>query len=201
IHTIKNVGGRCNMSLIGKEMAPFSADAYNSSNGEFIEVTDNDLKGKWAVVLFYPADFSFVCPTELEDLQEQYETLKELGAEVYSVSTDTHFVHKAWHDHSEAINKIRYTMIADPSQTITRDIDVVDEEKGLAQRGTFIIEPDGVIQAAEINADGIGRDASALIDKIKAAKYVRQNPGEVCPAKWKEGAETLTPSLDLVGKI
>jgi len=189
------------MSLIGKEMAPFSADAYNSSNGEFIEVTDNDLKGKWAVVLFYPADFSFVCPTELEDLQEQYETLKELGAEVYSVSTDTHFVHKAWHDHSEAINKIRYTMIADPSQTITRNFDVLDEEKGLAQRGTFIIDPDGVIQAAEINADGIGRDASALIDKIKAAKYVRQNPGEVCPAKWKEGAETLTPSLDLVGKI
>lgn len=189
------------MSLIGKEIAPFSADAYNSSNGEFIEVTDNDLKGKWAVVLFYPADFSFVCPTELEDLQEQYETLKELGAEVYSVSTDTHFVHKAWHDHSEAINKIRYTMIADPSQTITRNFDVLDEEKGLAQRGTFIIDPDGVIQAAEINADGIGRDASALIDKIKAAKYVRQNPGEVCPAKWKEGAETLTPSLDLVGKI
>ena len=189
------------MSLIGKEMAPFSADAYNSSNGEFIEVTDNDLKGKWAVVLFYPADFSFVCPTELEDLQEQYETLKELGAEVYSVSTDTHFVHKAWHDHSEAINKIRYTMIADPSQTITRNFDVLDEEKGLAQRGTFIIDPDGVLQAAEINADGIGRDASALIDKIKAAKYVRQNPGEVCPAKWKEGAETLTPSLDLVGKI
>ena len=189
------------MSLIGKEMAPFTADAYNSSNGEFIEVTDNDLKGKWAVVLFYPADFSFVCPTELEDLQEQYETLKELGAEVYSVSTDTHFVHKAWHDHSEAINKIRYTMIADPSQTITRNFDVLDEEKGLAQRGTFIIDPDGVIQAAEINADGIGRDASALIDKIKAAKYVRQNPGEVCPAKWKEGAETLTPSLDLVGKI
>lgn len=189
------------MSLIGKEMAPFSADAYNSSNGEFIEVTDNDLKGKWAVVLFYPADFSFVCPTELEDLQEQYATLKELGAEVFSVSTDTHFVHKAWHDHSEAINKIEYTMIADPSQTITRNFDVLDEEKGLAQRGTFIIDPDGVIQAAEINADGIGRDASALIDKIKAAKYVRQNPGEVCPAKWKEGAETLTPSLDLVGKI
>src|SRR5699024_9045163 len=151
------------MSLIGKERTPFSADAYNSSNGEFIEVTDIDLKGKWADVLFYPADFSFVCPSELEDLQEQYKTLKELRSEDYSVSTDTHFVHKAWHDHSEANNKIRYTMIADPSQTITRNFDVLDEEKGLAQRGTFIIDPDGVIQAAEINADGIGRDASALI--------------------------------------
>src|SRR5699024_6765258 len=190
IHTIKNVGGRCNMSLIGKEMAPFSADAYNSSNGEFIEVTDNDLKGKWAVVLFYPADFSFVCPTELEDLQEQYETLKELGAEVYSVSTDTHFVHKAWHDHSEAINKIRYTMIADPSQTITRNFVVLDEEQGLAQRGTFIIDPDGVVQAAEINADGIGRDASTLVHKVKAARDVRTHTEEVGPATSVEGSET-----------
>ena len=189
------------MSLIGKEIVEFKAEAYNSGTGEFIEVSNEDLKGKWSIVVFYPADFTFVCPTELEDVQDHYAELKDLGAEVYSVSTDTHFVHKAWHDHSEAINKIRYTMIADPSQTITRNFDVLDEEKGLAQRGTFIIDPDGVIQAAEINADGIGRDASALIDKIKAAKYVRQNPGEVCPAKWKEGAETLTPSLDLVGKI
>src|SRR5699024_10945189 len=178
IHTIKNVGGRCNMSLIGKEMAPFSADAYNSSNGEFIEVTDNDLKGKWAVVLFCPADFSFVCPTELEDLQEQYETLNELGAEVYSVSTDTHFVHKAWHDHSEAINKIRCTTIAVRYRSSPRNFDVLDEERGLAQRGRFTSYPGGGIQAAEINADGIGRDASALIDKIKAANYVRRNPGE-----------------------
>lgn len=189
------------MSLIGKEILPFKTEAYNSANGEFIEVSDETLKGKWSVVCFYPADFSFVCPTELEDLQEQYAELKKLGTEVYSVSTDTHFVHKAWHDHSEAINKIEYTMIGDASQTITRNFDVLDEELGLAQRATFIIDPDGVVQAAEINADGIGRDASVLIDKIKAAQYVRNNPGEVCPAKWKEGAETLKPSLDLVGKI
>ena len=127
--------------------------------------------------------------------------LKELGVEVFSVSTDTHFVHKAWHDHSETVNKITYTMIGDPSQQISRNFDVLDEETGLAQRGTFIIDPDGVIQAVEINADGIGRDASTLIDKIKAAQYVRNNPGEVCPAKWQEGEETLKPSLDLVGKI
>ncbi|MEN1966691.1 alkyl hydroperoxide reductase subunit C [Lentibacillus sp. N15] len=189
------------MSLIGKEIQPFKAQAYNSANGEFIDVTDENLKEQWSIVCFYPADFSFVCPTELEDLQNQYAELKKLGVEVYSVSTDTHFVHKAWHDHSDAINKIEYTMIGDPSQTISRNFDVLDEKIGLAQRGTFIIDPDGVVQAAEINADGIGRDASTLIDKIKAAQYVRNNPGEVCPAKWQEGTETLKPSLDLVGKI
>lgn len=187
------------MSLIGKVVEPFVAHAYH--NGEFITVSDENFKGKWNVVCFYPADFTFVCPTELEDLQNQYATLKALGAEVYSVSTDTHFTHKAWHDHSEAIGTIEYIMIGDPSQKISRIFDVLDEEEGLANRGTFIIDPDGIVQAIEINADGIGRDASTLVDKIKAAKYVRENPGEVCPAKWKEGAETLKPSLDLVGKI
>ncbi|TKC19066.1 alkyl hydroperoxide reductase subunit C [Robertmurraya kyonggiensis] len=187
------------MSLIGKEVLPFTANAYQ--NGEFITVSDENFKGKWSVVCFYPADFTFVCPTELEDLQNQYATLKDLGVEVYSVSTDTHFTHKAWHDHSDAIGKIEYIMIGDPSQKITRGFDVLDEEEGLAQRGTFIIDPDGIVQAMEINADGIGRDASTLVNKIKAAQYVRNNPGEVCPAKWQEGAATLKPSLDLVGKI
>ncbi|GMB09106.1 peroxiredoxin (alkyl hydroperoxide reductase subunit C) [Thermolongibacillus altinsuensis] len=187
------------MSLIGKQVQPFKAKAYH--NGKFIDVTEQDFKGKWSVVCFYPADFTFVCPTELEDLQNHYATLKELGVEVYSVSTDTHFTHKAWHDTSPAISKIEYIMIGDPSQKLSRMFDVLDEETGLAQRGTFIIDPDGVIQAVEINADGIGRDASTLINKIKAAQYVRNHPGEVCPAKWQEGAETLKPSLDLVGKI
>ncbi|MDE8564451.1 alkyl hydroperoxide reductase subunit C [Anoxybacillus rupiensis] len=187
------------MSLIGKEVQSFQAKAFH--NGEFIDVTEQNFKGKWSVVCFYPADFTFVCPTELEDLQNNYATLKELGVEVYSVSTDTHFTHKAWHDTSETINKIEYIMIGDPSQKLSRMFDVLDEEAGLAQRGTFIIDPDGVIQAVEINADGIGRDASTLINKIKAAQYVRNNPGEVCPAKWQEGSATLKPSLDLVGKI
>ncbi|WP_033827426.1 alkyl hydroperoxide reductase subunit C [Bacillus andreraoultii] len=187
------------MSLVGKEVLPFNAQAYK--NGEFINVSEQDLKGHWSVVCFYPADFTFVCPTELEDLQEQYPKLQELGVEVFSVSTDTHFTHKAWHDHSDAISKITYAMIGDPSHVISRNFEVLDEEQGLAQRGTFIIDPDGVIQAVEINADGIGRDASQLIDKIKAAQYVRTHPGEVCPAKWKETGETLKPSLDLVGKI
>jgi peroxiredoxin len=187
------------MSLIGKEIDAFTAQAYR--DGDFVEVTEGNFKGKWSIVCFYPADFTFVCPTELEDLQDQYETLKGLDTEVYSVSADTHFVHKAWHDTSEKIGKITYTMIGDPSHTLCRMFDVLREEEGLADRGTFILDPDGIIQAVEINAEGIGRDASTLIDKIKAAQYVRNNPGEVCPAKWKEGAETLKPSLDLVGKL
>lgn len=187
------------MSLVGKKIEEFNAQAY--LNEEFIEVSQEDFIGKWSVVLFYPADFSFVCPTELGDLQDQYETLKSLGVEAYSVSTDTHFVHKAWHDASDVINTVEYTMIGDPSQKISRMFDVLDEDSGLAQRGTFIIDPDGVIQAFEVNADGVGRDASTLIPKIKAAQYVRKNPNEVCPAKWAETEETLTPGLDLVGKI
>ena len=173
------------MSLVGKEMIAFSADAYR--NGEFIKVTSEDVKGKWAVFC-------------LGDLQEQYAELQSLGVEVYSVSTDTHFVHKAWHDDSDVVGTITYTMIGDPSHAISQGFDVLGED-GLAQRGTFIVDPDGIIQMMEINADGIGRDASTLIDKVHAAQYVRQHPGEVCPAKWKEGAETLKPSLDLVGKI
>jgi peroxiredoxin len=186
------------MSLIGKEMVEFTADAYQ--NGEFIQVSSEDLKGKWNIFCFYPADFSFVCPTELEDLQNQYDQLKELGVDVFSVSTDTHFVHKAWHDDSEAISTIKYAMIGDPAHVLSEGFQVLGED-GLAERGTFIVDPDGIIQTMEVNAGGIGRDASGLVDKVRAAQYVRSHPGEVCPAKWKEGEETLTPSLDLVGKI
>lgn len=187
------------MSLIGTEVKPFKASAYK--NGEFLNISEENFKGKWSIVCFYPADFTFVCPTELEDLQDNYETLKKLGAEIYSVSTDTHYTHKAWHDSSEAIKKLTYTMIGDPSHILSKNFDVLIEADGLADRGTFIVDPDGIIQAVEINAGNIGRDASVIVNKIKAAQYVRNNPGEVCPAKWKEGASTLKPSLDLVGKI
>ena len=187
------------MSLIGKQIQEFKAQAFQK--GKFIEVTDQDFKGKWSVVCFYPADFTFVCPTELEDLQNEYAELKKLGVEVYSVSTDTHFTHKAWHDTSEAIRKVEYIMIGDPTHQLSRQFEVLNEETGLADRGTFIVDPDGVIQAYEVHAEGIGRDASTLKRKIKAAQYVRNNPGEVCPAKWEEGGKTLKPSLDLVGKI
>lgn len=187
------------MALIGKEIQEFSAKAFQK--GEFIDVSSENFKGQWSIVCFYPADFTFVCPTELGDLQNEYATLKSLGVEVYSVSTDTHFTHKAWHDTSDVIGTIEYIMIGDPSHTISKAFDVLNEEAGLADRGTFIIDPDGVVQAVEINAGGIGRDASTLVNKVKAAQYVRNNPGEVCPAKWEEGSETLKPSLDLVGKI
>lgn len=187
------------MSLINTEIKPFKSNALK--NGKFIEVSDSDLKGKWSVVFFYPADFTFVCPTELEDLADNYEDFQKLGVEIYSVSTDTHFSHKAWHDTSEAIKKIKFTMVGDPTATISRNFDVLIEEAGLADRGTFVVDPDGKIQIVEITAGGVGRDAKELLRKIKAAQYVASHPGEVCPAKWKEGEATLAPSLDLVGKI
>jgi peroxiredoxin (alkyl hydroperoxide reductase subunit C) len=187
------------MSVINTEIKPFKATAYQ--NGEFIEVSDANLKGKWSVVVFYPADFTFVCPTELEDLADNHAEFQKLGVEIYSVSTDTHFSHKAWHDTSAAIGKIKYAMIGDPTGTITNNFEVMRPGVGLADRGTFIIDPAGVIQAVEITAEGIGRDAKELLRKVKAALYVAAHPGEVCPAKWKEGEKTLAPSLDLVGKI
>ena len=189
------------MGLIGRKVEAFESDAFQKDRGFFKVSSEKDFEGKWSVVFFYPADFTFVCPTELEDLQEQYAALKAMGVEVYAVSTDTHFTHKAWHDHSPAIGKVEYIMIGDPSHKVSRIFDVLIEEAGLADRGTFIIDPDGVIQMAEVNAGGIGRDASTLVKKVKAAQHVRKNPGEVCPAKWEEGGATLKPGLDLVGKI
>ncbi len=187
------------VSLVNTEIKPFTATAFH--NGEFVQVSDADLKGKWSVVFFYPADFTFVCPTELGDLAENYGTFKELGVEIYSVSTDTHFTHKAWHDTSDTIGKIEYPMIADPTLEISRNFEVLREGQGLADRGTFLIDPDGVIQFTETTAEGIGRNAVELIRKVRAAQYVAAHPGEVCPAKWEEGEDTLAPSLDLVGKI
>ena len=187
------------MSLINTQIKPFNATAY--VDGKFIEVSDESLKGKWAVLMFYPADFTFVCPTELEDLAEQQPEFAKLGVDVYGVSTDTHFAHKAWHDTSDAIKKVNYPLIGDPTGTLSRNFEVMIEEEGLALRGTFVINPEGFIKVMEVHDNGIGRDASELLRKVKAALYVASHPGEVCPAKWTEGAATLTPSLDLVGKI
>ena len=187
------------MSLINTEIKPFKATAFKA--GKFIDVSEASLKGKWSVVFFYPADFTFVCPTELEDLADNYAEFQKLGVEIYAVSTDTHFSHKAWHDTSAAIKKIQYTMVGDPTGTITRNFDVMIEEAGLADRGTFVVDPAGKIQIVEVTAGGIGRDAKELLRKVRAAQYVASHPGEVCPAKWQEGAKTLALSLDLVGKI
>ena len=187
------------MPIINSTVKPFKATAFH--NGNFVEVSDADLKGKWSVVFFYPADFTFVCPTELGDLADLYPEFQKLGVECYSVSTDTHFTHKAWHDASETIKKIKYPMIGDPTGTITRNFDVMIEEDGLALRGTFVINPEGEIKVAEIHDLGIGRDAKELLRKVQAAQFVASHPGEVCPAKWTPGEATLAPSLDLVGKI
>ena len=186
-------------SLINSKIKPFKATAYH--HGEFKPVSEQDLLGKWSVVFFYPADFTFVCPTELGDVADNYAKLQDMGVEVYSVSTDTHFTHKAWHDASDTIKKIRFPMVGDPTGTISRNFEVMIEEEGLALRGTFVINPEGEIKVAEIHDLGIGRDAKELVRKIQAAQYVAAHPGEVCPAKWTPGESTLAPSLDLVGKI
>jgi len=187
------------MALINTPLQPFKATAFKE--GKFVDVTDADVKGKWAVFFFYPADFTFVCPTELEDLADIYPTLQGMGVEVYSVSTDTHFCHKAWHDTSPAIGKIKYYMLGDQNHDISNQFGVLREGVGLADRGTFVLDPEGVIQLVEITPEGVGRNAAELLRKIKALQYWTSHPGEVCPAKWEEGAETLAPSLDLVGKI
>ena len=187
------------MSLINKEVKPFKATAFHG--GKFVEVTEASVRGKWAVFFFYPADFTFVCPTELGDLADTYPQFQRLGVEIYGVSTDTHFTHKAWHDTSETISKVQFPLIGDPNHVLARNFEVLIEDSGLADRGTFVVDPEGRIQIVEITAGGIGRDASELLRRVKAAQYVAAHPGEVCPAKWKEGEKTLAPSLDLVGKI
>lgn len=187
------------MSLIGKEVSDFTVQAY--ANGDFKEVSKKDIEGKWSIFFFYPADFTFICPTELEDLANKYEEFKKLGCEVYSVSTDTHFVHKAWHDASDRIKKINYVMLADPTHELSKDFEVLIDANGLAERGTFIVNPDCKIVGYEVNDGNVGRNADELLRKLQAFQFVRQHGDEVCPAKWTPGAETLKPSLDLVGML
>jgi len=187
------------MTLINTKVPDFKLQAY--VNEEFKTVTQADLKGKWSIFFFYPADFTFVCPTELGDMADRYEEFKKLGVEVYSVSTDTQFTHKAWHDTSETIKKIKYPMLADPTGHLSRAFGVHIEEEGLAYRGTFLVDPEGKIKIAEVHDNGIGRNADELMRKTQAAQYVAANPGQVCPAKWRPGEKTLKPGLNLVGKI
>ena len=187
------------MPIINRSIPDFSVQAFH--NGEFKTVTSDSVKGKWSIFLFYPADFTFVCPTELEDMAKHYDELQALGVEVYAVSCDTHFTHQAWHDHSPAISGIKYPMLGDPTGVLARGFDVMIEEEGLAYRGTFLVNPEGKIKVAEIHDNGIGRSAKDMVRKVKAAQYVAQHDGEVCPAAWEAGQETLKPSLDLVGKI
>ena len=187
------------MSLINKEVSDFSVQAF--VDNKFKTVSKSDILGKWSVFFFYPADLTFVCPTELEDLNNIYDKFQDAGCEVYSVSTDTHFVHKAWHDHSERISKLRYPMLADPTHVISRDFDVLIESDGMAERGSFIINPEGKIVSYEVSAGNVGRNADELFRKLQACQFVYTHGDEVCPAKWEPGADTLKPSLDLVGML
>ena len=189
----------CPANCVPTQIKPFKATAYH--NGKFVDITEKDLMGKWSAVVFYPADFTFVCPTELEDLADNYAHFQKIGVEIYAVSTDTHFVHKGWADASPAIKKVKYPLVGDPTGTLSRNFEVMIEEAGLALRGTFVINPAGQIKVLEVLDLGIGRDAQELLRKIKAAQYVESHPGEVCPAAWKEGSKSMTPSIDLVGKI
>ena len=186
-------------SLINTAVQPFKAQAFH--NGKFIEVTDADPKGKWSVLIFMPAAFTFNCPTEVEDAADSYAQFQKAGTEIYIVTTDTHFSHKVWHETSPAVSKARFPLVGDPTHALTRAFGVHIEEEGLALRGTFVINPDGVIKTAEIHSNEIARDVSETLRKLKAAQFTAANPGQVCPAKWKEGAQSIAPSLDLVGKI
>ena len=208
--------------IINSSLPEFKVQAFH--NGSFKTVSSDDVKGKWAIFFFYPADFTFVCPTELiafdnairkfeelntqlvsptelVDIAEKYEQFQAMGVEVYSVSTDSHFVHKAWHDASDSIRKIKYPMLADPTGALSRGFGVMIEDEGMAYRGTFVVNPEGRIKIAEIHDNNIGRNADELLRKVEAAQFVASHDGEVCPAKWKKGEATLKPSIDLVGKI
>ncbi len=187
------------MSLIRKKVSPFNATAY--FNNEFVPVSDSDLLGHWSVVVFYPNDFTFVCPTELEELAGLKEKFDKEGCTIYSVSTDSHFVHKAWHETSEAVGKVNYAMIGDPSGALARDFDVLVEKDWQALRGSFVINPEGEIVAYEVHDGGIGREFTELLRKVQAARFIAEHDGLVCPAHWKPGEETIKPSFDLVGKI
>ena len=187
------------MIKIGDKIPDFELKAFQDDKEKKLKLTD--YKGKWIVLIFYPADFTFICPTELEEAAHYYDEFKKLGAEILSVSTDTVFVHKAWHDNSPAIKKVKYPMIADPTGKLCREFGTYIEEEGLSLRGTFIIDPDGIVKSLEIHANNIGRNTEEILRKLQAAKFVRENPGEVCPVSWKPGKKTLKPGMDLVGKI
>ena len=187
------------MSLINKEVSDFSVQAFHKGN--FKTVSKADILGKWSVFFFYPADFTFVCPTELEDLANKYAEFQKIGCEIYSVSCDSHFVHKAWHDASKTIQKIEYPMLADPTGKLARAFDVMIEEDGMAERGSFIVNPEGKIVAYEVIAGNVGRNADELFRRVQASQFVAEHGDQVCPAKWQPGTETLKPSLDLVGLL
>src|SRR3989338_1380964 len=187
------------MVKIGQKVEDIEFDVFH--NEEMKRYRLSDYKGKWLLLIFFPSDFTFVCPTELEEAADIYQEFRKEGAEILSISTDTVFVHKAWHDKSPAIKKIQFPMAADPSGRMCRAFGTYIEEEGLSLRGSFIIDPDGITKAYEIHDNSIGRSAKELLRKLRAAKFVREHSGMVCPASWEPGKKTLKPGLDLVGEI
>lgn len=188
---------------VGTEVPNFEMEVYNPSEREFGKISLGELKtlGKWTILFFYPADFTFVCPTELADLAEQHEKLRKLGAEVISVSIDTKYSHMAWRDSEKLLANVKYTMAADPTRKISQMFGVYDENSGLALRGTFIINPAGVLVSSEVNYYNVGRNADELVRKLEANVYLAAHPDEACPAKWTKGAKTLKPNSAMVGKV
>ena len=196
----EGLGADMNIGMgIGKTVPDFEVEAYHDDKIKRIRLSD--YRGKWVVLFFYPADFTFVCPTELEEMAENYKEFKKINTEILSVSTDTVHAHKAWHDTSKAVGKITFPMLADPTHRLCMMMGTHIFEEGLSLRGSFIIDPDGVLRTIEINDNSIGRSAKELIRKLKAAQFVREHGDQVCPASWEPGKDTLKPGLDLVGKI
>lgn len=188
---------------VGQEVPNFEMEIYDPENREFGKISLESLKkrDKWTILVFYPADFTFVCPTELADLADKHEALKKLGAEVISVSTDTKFSHLAWRDSEKLLSKVKYVMGADPTGAVSRLFGVYDPASGLALRGTFVIDPQGRLVSSEVNFYNVGRNAEELVRKMEANAYLIKHPNEACPAKWQQGAKTLKPSEKLVGKV
>lgn len=187
----------------GQKVPDFEMDVYLPEKKDFGKVRFSEIfkKGNWLILYFYPADYTFVCPTELADVAEKYAELKKEGAELISISTDTHYVHYAWQNSEKMLSAIKYPMAADPTHSVSRAFGVYDEASGLSLRGTFIIDPDGKLLASEVNYFPVGRNSDELLRKFKGFKFVRDNPAQVCPAKWQYGKKTLTPGKDLVGKV
>lgn len=184
---------------INEKVLDLEFEAFH--NGDIKKLKLSSYNGKWLVLVFYPADFTFICPTELGELADYYEQFKKENAEVLSVSTDTIFTHKAWHDNSSTIKKIKFPMVADPTGKICKEFGTYIENEGLSLRGSFIVDPDGILKAFEIHDNSLGRSIKELLRKLQAARFVRENKGEVCPVSWEPGKQTLKPGLDLVGKI
>lgn len=187
------------MSLLRHEIDDFSLTAYH--NGKLETVAKKDLLGGWSVLFFYPADFSFVCPTELADLADHYKEFKKVGCEIYSCSCDTEWSHQAWHDSSKRVKNVTFPMLSDPAGELAQSFDVFNEETGLAERGDFIINPQGEIVAYEVTNSSVGRDAAEILRRVQACQFVAEHGEQVCPANWHPGDKTLKPGLDLAGKL